>query len=60
MHTYKVSFWFGSHTINPFIRPTVIEVESNVELAEKEVTKMALESIGSYPKTYSVQVEKVE
>ena len=60
MHTYKVFFWLGSHTINPFIKPTIIEVESNVELTEREVTNMALESFEIYPKIYSVRVEKEE
>lgn len=60
MRTYNVFFWLGSHTINPFIKPTKIEVTSNVELTEREATKMALESFETYPRTYSVRVEKVE
>lgn len=60
MHIYNVFFWFGSHTINPFIKPTTIEVTSNVELIDSKVTKLALESFVTYPSTYSVRVEKVE
>lgn len=59
MKKYKVSFWFGSYNVNPFINPNkVIYVETN-KTDEKEIKLLALGKIDeSYPRTYSSLVEE--
>lgn len=60
MNKYKVSFWFGMYNINPFIAPSrVIEIESDIELVEKEVVLEALNFLDIYPKTYATLVQKI-
>lgn len=60
MNKYKVSFWFGTYNINPFISPSkTVEVESELELTDKEATLEALRIVGAYPKTYSSLVQKI-
>lgn len=60
MEKYKVCFYFGMHSINPFAKPSkevLVEVEHGTN--ENEVVLKALNELNSYPRTYSTSIVKV-
>ena len=62
MKKYKVSFYFGTFAINPFITPKVVEVEVNEDspFNENEIIMEGLKIVGSFPRTYTAKVEEVK
>ena len=61
MVKYKVYFYFGLHSPNPFLKPSKIaEVEMVSWATEEDIIKKGLELIGTYPRTYSATVVSVD
>ena len=60
MFKYKVAYWFSHPGVNKTLLPSVvIDVESDEELTENEAIRKGLEKIGTYSRTYSAKVEKI-
>lgn len=60
MEKYKVSFYFGVWSVNPFVKPSkevLVEVEHGT--TENEIVLKALNELNSYPRTYSTSIIKV-
>lgn len=58
---YRVYFYFGIWKPNPFVKPSkVVEVEMFSWETEEDIIAQGLEIIGTYPKTYSATVVRID
>jgi hypothetical protein len=58
---YKVEFYIGLHSPNPFVSPwKVVNVEVPEGTEHKEIIKRAKKELGAYPRSLSSKVVKIE